>query len=65
MYPSPSQWCLQAYAQKAILAGANLTNAVVDRVDFTNANLKGAKVGGSRACAWVVLSCRQRKGVVG
>ena len=24
-------------------AGANLTNAVLDRVDFTNANLKGAK----------------------
>lgn len=25
------------------LAGANLTNAVVDRVDFTKANLKNAK----------------------
>jgi uncharacterized protein YjbI with pentapeptide repeats len=34
----------KAYAVGADLSGADLTNAVVDRVDFTNANLAGAKL---------------------
>jgi hypothetical protein len=34
---------LQSYAVDAILSGADLTNAVVDRVDFSNAKLNGAK----------------------
>lgn len=33
----------QAYAVKANFEGADMTNAVVDRVDFTNANLKRVK----------------------
>jgi hypothetical protein len=33
----------QSYAVDAILSGADLTNAVVDRVDFSNAKLNGAK----------------------
>jgi uncharacterized protein YjbI with pentapeptide repeats len=35
---------LQAYAENVNLSGADMTNAVVDRVDFTKANLSGAKV---------------------
>ena len=34
----------KAYAVGANLSGADLTNAVVDRVDFTKANLSGAKL---------------------
>jgi hypothetical protein len=34
---------LQSYAVDSILSGADLTNAVVDRVDFSNAKLNGAK----------------------
>jgi uncharacterized protein YjbI with pentapeptide repeats len=34
---------LQSYAVDSILEGADMTNAVVDRVDFSNAKLKGAK----------------------
>ena len=33
----------EAVINGMLLAGANLTNAVVDRVDFTRANLKNAK----------------------
>eukprot|EP00198_Chlamydomonas_reinhardtii_P005793 XP_001695129.1 thylakoid lumenal 17.4 kDa protein [Chlamydomonas reinhardtii] len=33
----------KAYAVKANFEGADMTNAVVDRVDFTNANLKRVK----------------------
>jgi uncharacterized protein YjbI with pentapeptide repeats len=32
--------CLQAYAADANFEGADMTNAVVDRVDFSKANLK-------------------------
>ena len=32
--------CLQAYAVGSDFTGADLTNAVVDRVDFRKANLK-------------------------
>jgi uncharacterized protein YjbI with pentapeptide repeats len=34
---------LQSYAVDSILEGADMTNAVVDRVDFSRAKLKGAK----------------------
>lgn len=34
---------LQSYAVESILEGADMTNAVVDRVDFSRAKLKGAK----------------------
>lgn len=34
---------LQSYAVDSILEGADMTNAVVDRVDFSKAKLKGAK----------------------
>lgn len=33
----------QSYAVAANLSGADLTNAVVDRVDFSNATLRGVK----------------------
>lgn len=33
----------QAYAVGANFSDADMTNAVVDRVDFTKANMKGAK----------------------
>lgn len=34
---------MQSYAVESILEGADMTNAVVDRVDFSKAKLKGAK----------------------
>lgn len=34
---------VQSYAVDSILEGADMTNAVVDRVDFSRAKLKGAK----------------------
>jgi hypothetical protein len=34
---------VQSYAVESILEGADMTNAVVDRVDFSRAKLKGAK----------------------
>jgi len=34
---------VQSYAVDSILEGADMTNAVVDRVDFSKAKLKGAK----------------------
>lgn len=39
----PCPALLQSYAVESILEGADMTNAVVDRVDFSRAKLKGAK----------------------
>lgn len=52
---------LQSYAVDSILEGADMTNAVVDRVDFSNAKLKGAKfVNAVVTGGWGTAGCRRQ-----
>jgi hypothetical protein len=39
--PAPPR--VQAYAHDVNLSGADLTNGVIDRVDFTGSNMKGVR----------------------
>lgn len=47
---------MQAYAVEANFEGADMTNAVVDRVDFSKANLKWVRAGAQHHAVCLLIT---------